>query len=240
MMRITTRYILTALFTGFLWLPCKAQETLRIAIDLMYEGQPLVLETTAYRFGQTDSLYIDLLRFYITDIHLIGAGISAAATTAHLVDAADTSTCQFAIAPLAAGTYTSIQFTIGVDSASNTTGAHGGDLDPAKGMYWTWNTGYVMAKMEGRSPVCRSLHHAFEYHIGGFMPPFNTARQVILTIPSGLTITANGQPPTIQLQADAAAWFTGTDLSTNNSITIPGKEASTMADRYAKMFRIVR
>lgn len=222
-----------------LWLPCKAQGQVRLSVDLVYGTQPLILETTAYPYRQSDSLYIDLLRFYITDIHLIGAGVSAADTTGHLIDAADTSTCQFDVAPMRPGTYTAIQFTIGVDSATNTTGAHGGDLDPAKGMYWTWNTGYVMAKMEGRSPVCRSLHHAFEYHIGGFIPPYNTARQVTLTIPGGLTVPTNGQPPTLRLQADASSWFVGIDIDTNNSITIPGKDASNMADRYAKMFRVV-
>ena len=37
---------------------------------------------------------------------------------------------------------------LGVDSLRNVTGVQTGALDPAMDMYWTWNTGYVMAKLE--------------------------------------------------------------------------------------------
>jgi hypothetical protein len=34
--------------------------------------------------------------------------------------------------------YDQIQFQLGIDSLTNVSGAMGGDLDPTKGMYWTW------------------------------------------------------------------------------------------------------
>ena len=51
-----------------------------------------------------------------------------------------------------AGNYNSLSFLLGVDSMHNVSGAQTGALDPANDMFWTWNSGYVMAKMEGASP----------------------------------------------------------------------------------------
>ncbi|MBS4042364.1 MAG: hypothetical protein KGZ59_00925, partial [Chitinophagaceae bacterium] len=47
---------------------------------------------------------------------------------------------------------TKLIFDIGVDSILNTTGIQTGILDPALGMFWTWRTGYIMAKLHGVSP----------------------------------------------------------------------------------------
>ena len=58
-------------------------------------------------------------------------------------------------------------FYLGVDSLTNSNGAMGGDLDPTKGMYWTWQTGYIHFKLEGNI-ICDSSRKSFEYHIGGY------------------------------------------------------------------------
>ena len=44
--------------------------------------------------------------------------------------------------PATAGTYNGIQFLMGMDSADQNRGAQTGALDPVKGMFWTWNSGY--------------------------------------------------------------------------------------------------
>ena len=69
-----------------------------------------------------------------------------------LVNISDSSSLQISL-PGNITDVVSIQFLLGVDSAKNVSGIQSGVLDPARGMFWTWNTGYVMAKMEGSSPV---------------------------------------------------------------------------------------
>lgn len=64
--------------------------------------------------------------------------------------------------------YNSLSFLIGVDSLKNVSGAQTGGLDPLNGMFWTWNTGYIMFKMEGNSPSSSVVNNKIEYHIGGF------------------------------------------------------------------------
>ncbi len=208
-----------------------------ILIEPAFNGRPLVPGDTQYVNGNGDTLTVDLLKFYITNVELISAHGTFADRVPHLIDAEQPASCKFDIGNIDAANYVALQFTLGVDSIANTSGANGGDLDPAKGMYWAWNSGYVMAKLEGRSARCKTLHHAFEFHIGGYMPPYNAARAVRLKLPAALIVQENAQA-TIHITADVAAWFEGVSLAKINSIMIPGKEACDMADRYAKMFAV--
>jgi hypothetical protein len=72
---------------------------------------------------------------------------------------------------------------LGVDSIRNVSGIQTGALDPLKGMFWTWNSGYVMAKLEGSSESSNSAGNRFTYHIGGFRPGMNVLKTIDLIIP---------------------------------------------------------
>ncbi len=214
---------------AWLW----AQATVIIVVKPVFANEPLRLADKCYLTPHGDSAFIDGFRFYMTHIGLGKGG----KTTDKLIDAEDTATARITL-NVPPGDYNQLSFVLGVDSADNTNGANGGDLDPAKGMYWAWNTGYIMAKIEGRSPVCTTVHHAFEFHIGGYMPPNNTARAITLPLPNTLRLQ-KGDSAIITLAADAATWFSGNlDLATTNSILIPGKAAAAMADKYAAMFSV--
>ena len=214
-----------------------------IIIDPVFDGKPLQLDTMAYTNDHGGIVYLSTFKFYITNIALSsGEGDHKIRKTAfsHLFDAEDISTAVFSVnVPFDPGkNYDKISFTLGVDSIDNTNGANAGDLDPSIGMYWAWNTGYIMANVEGTSKACHTLHNAFEFHIGGYMPPYSTDRKIVLQFPQPIHFTA-GQTEIIKIKADVAAWFSGAlDLSRMNSILIPGKEASEMADRYTKMFTL--
>ena len=63
--------------------------------------------------------------------------------------------------------FDSFRFRLGVDSVTHQNGAMSGDLDPVHGMYWTWQAGYIHAKVEGTFggvPV--------RLHLGGWQSPF--------------------------------------------------------------------
>jgi hypothetical protein len=207
----------------------------RIVIRPIYNGKPLKTGNQYYVNALGDTFNIDVFRFYISNMSFTD-GTTTISSNSHLFDVDDTGTYTYTIS-IPPGTYSSLQFVVGVDSIANTSGANEGDLDPVKGMYWAWNSGYIMAKLEGHSKACKTLHQAFEFHIGGYMPPYNTARKVVLNIPELIDIGKH-YLPVIPLNADVAAWLNDIDLSQVNSVLIPGKEAMTMADKYAKMFSI--
>ncbi len=219
--------------------------TVKIVFIPMFNNETLELGSKQYRDAMGDSLYIDLLRFYVGNFALTSAGkeiaISKGVESYHLLDAENPNDWVITIPNVPAANYNALEFTVGVDSAINTTGAMSGDLDPVKGMYWAWNTGYIMAKIEGRSKVCLTLHHAFEFHIGGYASPYNTVRKASLPLPVNVL---SGQETIIYINVNASAWFQNgnehVDLRKLNDITTTGKEAMEMADRYLKMFEPVK
>ncbi len=216
--------------------------TVKIVVQTVFDNEPLKLETKKYVNAHGDSLYIDEFRFYISGIKFSGSGAAASEKESyHLIDAGEASTQTIYMKNIPAGNYTQLNFMIGVDSTANTNGANGGDLDPVKGMYWAWNTGYIMAKLQGRSSVCKTLHHAFEFHIGGYLPPFNAARNVNLE--TGVLTVEAGKESVVYLKADAAEWFKDPetiDLSKMNEVNMPGKDAMKIADNYKDMFSVTR
>lgn len=68
---------------------------------------------------------------------------------------------------------------LGIDSTMNVSGAMGGALDPSLGMYWTWQSGYINAKLEG-TVWNDGQPETFQYHLGGYSHPFNAYRPLNL------------------------------------------------------------
>jgi hypothetical protein len=127
-----------------------------------------------------------------------------------------------------------------VDSLHNCSGAQSGDLDPVKGMFWTWNSGYIFFKLEGKSPASHSPGNIFEFHVGGYRKPNNNLRGVELKFGDELEIVPE-QMKIVQVKADIAQVFrfpNDIDLSVHSSITEPS-QAGIIADNYKDMFSII-
>ncbi len=153
-----------------------------------------------------------------------------------LVDDADTSSKKIVL-QTDLNSITSIHFLLGVDSLKNVSGVQEGTLDPVKGMFWTWNSGYVMAKIEGNSPVAKTPQHAFSYDIGGYKKNENTERQIDLKLPRELN-TENAQ---INIEVNIMTWFNAVNemkIANTPFCHEPGVLAKKIADNYAKMFSI--
>ncbi|MFI5196775.1 MAG: MbnP family protein [Chitinophagales bacterium] len=209
-----------------------------IIIEPVYNGKPLKLANQYYVNGHGDTLYIDLFKFYISNVKLSAGSSYVSYPDRHLIDAENITSLAFHIDNIPSGSFTSMQFMVGVDSTTNTLGANYGDPDTAKGMYRGGNSGYIMAKLEGRSKVCKTLRHVFEFHIGGYMTPYNAARIAKIELAKTIDVK-NGKNIIIRIKADAAAWFREIDLSKVNRIVTPGKEACRIADNYAQMFSLI-
>lgn len=133
-----------------------------------------------------------------------------------------------------------LRFVIGIDSLLTVSGVHEGALDPYHGMFWTWNTGFVSAKLEGFSPASTMPQQMFQYHIGGFRTGQNTLRTIEIHFPNPVVIQTGGNT-TITLTADILKWFKGThDLKIANKpfVHSPGKIAVEYADNYSSMFQL--
>lgn len=130
----------------------------------------------------------------------------------------------------------SINFLLGVDSIRNVSGIQTGVLDPLQGMFWTWNSGYIMAKLEGTSDSSHIAGQAFTYHIGGFKGETNTNRYITLTLPQ-----KNKPQNNIHITADINHWFKSKSeirIAQTPVCHTPGALAVKIADNYSTMFSV--
>ena len=139
------------------------------------------LEKKYFLSSKKDSVQINLCKFYISEIELYHQGklIHKEYKSFHLIKLEDSLSLSFALTNNKA-IFDEIRFNLGIDSVTNSSGIYGGDLDPVKGMYWTWQSGYINFKLEGKSSLSKNKTGSFSYHLGGYLEPFLCVQQISL------------------------------------------------------------
>lgn len=132
-----------------------------------FEGSNLILGNT-YTNSSDEELIFDNVKYYISNITLTKADgtVWAEEESYHLVDASNLSSLEIDLENVPSGEYITVNYMIGVDSVRNVSGAQDGALSPNNNMFWSWNSGYIFAKVEGTSSA--STTGVFSYHLGGF------------------------------------------------------------------------
>jgi hypothetical protein len=206
----------------------------QITIQPVFGDKPIA-DDTWFVSKNGDSIQFDNIRFYLSNIEFEIADKSIITDTvkAHLVDVFEPNTLKINYSKIDVKHIKSMRFNIGIDSLTNVAGALSGDLDPQKGMYWAWQSGYINLKIEGRSPQCKNRKNVFQYHIGGYLPPFYAIRHVEMPI---LGIYTEG----VVLRFDLSKFFKDIQIASQNSIMMPCKEAMGLADLSVQMFSILR
>ena len=206
------------------------------------KGIPLILNKGLYINPFSEQYIVTKFKYYISNVCLLTDKTSISESSSyHLIDEIPGKPKNFTFT-CAANTYQKLEFLLGVDSLHNVSGAQSGALDPLNGMFWTWNTGYVMAKMEGNSPQSVVLNNKLEYHIGGFSGAANVLKMISFSLPAGkLLVIRGGKTSEIIIEADLDKWWQSPNevrFSDNPVCTSPGKLAKKIADNYCKMFTI--
>ena len=217
-------------------------KTIKMHFKPVFGAENLILDDKKYVTVQADTVSISTFRFYISQIQCVfdDGSTYEEPNSVHLLDAEKEESLSFDLKNVPDKPIRFVTYNIGVDSLANFSGALTGALDPILGMYWAWNTGYINAKMEGKSSSCKTKKSVFEFHIGGYLSPFNALRRVKLPcvfplIPKGGTVGT----VEIVVVADVEKWFTNIKLAETNSVLLPNKTAMMVADNYAQMFRMV-
>lgn len=204
-------------------------------------GENLV-EGKSYLSPLGEDFSISRFKIFIGNITLIQDGAVRVARKENeyfLLDAFDPSSLVVETA-LSSNRFSDIGFQIGIDSILNVSGAQTGALDPATGMFWTWSTGYIMAKLEGNSSYSTGVNKAITYHIGGFKTGENSIRQVVLQVPGQqdwLLEKNNITEITIEMNIDK--WFSSAHnlfIAAEPATMTPGALSNKYADNYARMF----
>ncbi|MFN8250749.1 MAG: MbnP family protein [Ferruginibacter sp.] len=223
--------------------PAGSTGSLKITFTNVVKGNPVGLGSTMHTnpFGETYT--ITKLKYYISNIRALFPGMTNAAEkeSYHLVDQNNSASLSFSF-PLQVNSYNVLEFLLGVDSLRNVSGAQTGALDPLNDMFWTWNSGYIMAKMEAISPQSNQVNNKVEYHIGGFSGANSSLKYITLPMP-GLSVIniREGKTTEVVIEADIDKWWQQpadikiTDIPVCNT---PGALAKKIADNYSDMFTI--
>ena len=207
---------------------------MNLVFDHQFNNQALVLDQK-YAYGASnDSIQIERFKYYISAIELYNENerIYVEQNSFHLVDLEDSSTWNMVLEMEGKIDFSHIQFHLGLDSLTNVSGAMGGDLDPTKGMYWTWQSGYINFKLEGKSNLCPTRNNVFQFHLGGYVYPNATLQTVRLAVEKAKENTS------ILIQTDIGVFLNLINLAEQNEVMSLGQESKELSNQTSQIFRI--
>ncbi len=128
-------------------------------LSLFFDNKYNPMNSEELELGKTyitaagDSITISTLRYWVSNIKLYNGSELAYEDVDgyYLVEKTASNTRQMIdLENIPAGTYTKVEFSIGVNAAVNDTlGSGKGELNLTDGMFWSWNTGYKFLRMDG-------------------------------------------------------------------------------------------
>lgn len=168
--------LMICVFSSSFRVPGNKAGTLKLTFVNTANGKVISLRDSLYENAFGEIYSISKLKYYISNVLIPGSGQLPENDAYHLISAAD-AVNSFEIT-MNAGNYKKVKFLLGVDSARNCSGAQTGALDPTNDMFWTWNTGYIMFKLEGTSTASNADLNRIEHHIGGYKGVNNVATSI--------------------------------------------------------------
>ncbi len=227
------RYLCLILFAFSSSVIVYGQNEQAVIIELkpLWQNSIFELNKSYYHSSVKDSVHIEILKFYLSNVQLLNNNkvVYSETNSYHLIDFSDSASQKINL-PLANKIkFNSIRFNLGIDSTTNISGAMPGDLDPTKGMYWAWQSGYINLKLEGKSPACKTKSKLFEFHLGGYLFPNNSLQTINLK-------TENKNNLKIVLQVEKL--FEKVDLTTSSQIMSPSLKSVELSKYIATLFTI--
>ena len=217
--------------------------TIKVTFKNVVGNQPLVLDSGVYTDPFKESYSLSKFKYYISNVKAVASAKNMAAekNSYHLIDQSKPVSTTFSF-PAKPGRYNTLSFMIGVDSLHNVSGAQTGALDVINAMFWTWNSGYIMMKLEGTSPSSNQVNNKIEYHIGGYSGPNSAIRKLDLGAPTGQEIVVTADKTIeIIIEADIAKWWQVPNdiiIAEEPACMTPGILSKKVADNYSKIFSI--
>ncbi len=203
----------------------------------------LVLDDSTYYNSLNQPFTITKFNYYIGQIRLVKTdGKKVVINNYFLIseDEEKSDSKKIELKKIPHGEYSSIEFILGVDSVHNCSGAQSGALDPINAMFWTWNTGYIFMKLEGKSTSSSAVGNNLEYHIGGYKEPSNCIRTITLKFDQPLIIGKKTLTE-VNIKTDVSEILklpTTIDFSTMPTVNTV-LNATVIANNYSDIFQLI-
>lgn len=175
--------------------PVPTKGVVNFRISNVVGAAPVQLGQLAYTNAAGNPWQVDMLKYYISNVTLVKSD-SAAYNIGNydLIDEEEPESKQFQSNTVPNGTYTSIRFLLGVDSARNNDLDQAGDLDPSYGMFWPWNTGYIFYKHEGYFQDSAGALQTLLFHYG--------TDQSLVSVELPINLVVKGDQKTVDIAFD--------------------------------------
>jgi uncharacterized small protein (DUF1192 family) len=230
------------------------QGSLSLVARLVFGDRPFELDQSFTTAGG-DTVRFSELRYWLTNVKLRKQDGStvALADSYHLMDVLKEQPVEGTASPtvlparrreqvdvssVPAGTYTGIEFSVGVDPTHNDDlSRQAGELHVLSNMTsvsWMWFTSYIFTKTKGQYVPSAGGLADFAWETGT-NPDYRTVSQ---TFPSPVTVNSQKQL-TVRLRADVATLFS--TLSPRTTATINASNAgarATLSDAFQSMFSV--
>ena len=208
----------------------RTEETIKIHFQPVFKGKRVALDAPLQSI-QGDSMALHTLRLYLSNFVFLknGAMVHAEKNSHHLLDLEKEHTLDLGFQLPENTRFDELKFELGIDSLTQVSGAMGNDLDPTKGMFWTWQSGYINVKLEGFHVKSPARNHEFQFHLGGYASPFISQQSVRLAIP---------KKGDLKLVLDLAPFFEQVDQTHQYSIMSPAATAVDLSKILANSFRV--
>jgi hypothetical protein len=223
-----------------------------LEFDNYVADKKLVLDNATYTNAVGEPFTVSTFNYYVSNIELVkedGSVFTYPKNDSYfLIKETEAASKLVTLKNIPAANYTSVRFTIGIDSLKNVSPVEErtGVLDLANNMYWSWNSGYIFVKLEGTStasPADPTGQQKFRFHIGGFGGKDSKTINNIKTVTLPLNMAAQvrkDKVPTVHIITDASKLFTGlTNVRlSENSTTMFNPYSVNIANNYKTMFTI--
>ena len=212
----------------------KKLKTISLSFLPLFKNENLDFKDKIYENENSQKFSIETLKVYISKIKFLNKNneVFVETNSFHLLDIDKTESMLIKIQIPATLQYDEIQFGIGVDSVSNV-GPMIGDLDPTKGMYWTWKAGYINFKLEGYRDGINSRKQEFQFHLGGYMPGENCFQETHFAL-------SQKNKSSLKIGIDIFDFMQQIDLNKQNHIMSPGEEAVSLSNQLLKSFKLIK
>jgi len=166
------------LLLGLLATGCKPEPmhggpgTLTLSADFSLDGDSVLVGRTAFD-AAGNRLRLETFSIYLGGIELLNDTGAIRLSDAERWNAGDPNTWSYIVEP---GTYSGFRLQLGVPAEFNTDtdptiwpNAHPLGVNGSAGMFWSWNTGYIFSKFDGKADTTggQDFIHPYAFHIGG-------------------------------------------------------------------------
>lgn len=216
----------------------KKKSFIPVQFENTANGQKIVLNDSIYLNAFGEKYRLSKLKYYISNLSFTTAKKVKQNKNVSLINAAGDQSVKVEKPLLPV---TGIEFWVGVDSILNCSGAQSGALDPLNDMFWTWNTGYVMFKLEGTADSSKADLQRLEQHIGGYKGEFKTMRKIFIPIDKKYFTDKKRGPDKMVINVNLDKYWNGKNrirISEQPMITTIGNAAKDAADNFEGMFSV--